>query len=161
MSTLYELSNEYLALLEMADDPDIEEEVWKDTLEGLGGELEIKADAYACVISEISGKKTTLKKEIDRLTAMYKACGNAEDRMKRSLEQVMIATGKTKFETELHKFSIQKNAPSLIIDNEEAVPLEFLVIKQEVNKTAIKDAIKAGETFEFAHLESSESLRIR
>lgn len=161
MATLYELSNEYLQLIEMADDPDIDEEAWADTLEGLEGELEMKADAYAVVIDEIKANKEKYKKEMDRINAMYKASDNAIDRMKRSLESMMISTGKTKFETELHKFNIQKNAPSLVIDNEQDIPLEYLVIKQEVNKTAIKDAIKAGETFEFAHLESSESLRIR
>lgn len=161
MSTLYELSNEYLMLLDMADDPDMDEQALADTLEGLGGELEIKADSYAVVIDEIKAKAEKYKKEIDRLNAMKKACDNTIDRMKKSLEAVMIATGKTKFDTEFHKFSIQKNAPSLIIDNENDVPIEYLVIKQEVNKNAIKDAIKAGTEFSFAHLESSESLRIR
>lgn len=161
MATLYELSNDYLALLDLADDPDIDEQAFMDTLEGIEGALEDKADNYAIVIDEIKAKAEKYKKEIDRLSGMKKACDNAVDRMKRSLENVMKATGKTKFDTELHKFSIQKNAPSLVIDDESKVPVHFLVVKEEINKTAIKDAIKAGEEITFAHLEQGESLRIK
>ena len=50
MSTLYELTADWLALMEMAEDPDIEEDVFMDTLEGIEGEIEIKADGYAKVI---------------------------------------------------------------------------------------------------------------
>ena len=47
MSTLYELTNDYLTLLDMAEDPDVEEDVLRDTMEGIEGEIEIKADGYA------------------------------------------------------------------------------------------------------------------
>lgn len=34
MNTLYELTNEYLQLLKMAEDPDVDEETLKDTMGG-------------------------------------------------------------------------------------------------------------------------------
>ena len=88
--------------------------------------------------------------------------------MKRSLEQAMIVTGKTKFKTELFSFGIQKNTPSVVLsfDDKDAaeidkLPDRFVKVTKTVNKTAIKDAINAGEDIGFAHLEQSESIRIR
>ena len=34
MQTLYELTNEYMMLLEMAEDPDVDPQAFEDTLEG-------------------------------------------------------------------------------------------------------------------------------
>ena len=45
--TMYELKGEYLLLQELADDPDTDAEVFRDTLEGLLGEIEEKAKGYA------------------------------------------------------------------------------------------------------------------
>ena len=47
---LYELSERYRALQEMVYDPEIDEETLKDTMEGLWGEIEEKADGYARII---------------------------------------------------------------------------------------------------------------
>ena len=38
--TLYNLTNDYMNLLELAEDPDIDEQAFMDTLEGIGGALE-------------------------------------------------------------------------------------------------------------------------
>lgn len=54
MNTLYELTGQYLELLEMLENDDgTEEQVIRDTLEGIDGELEIKADNYAEIIPEL------------------------------------------------------------------------------------------------------------
>lgn len=53
MATLYELTNDWLMLMEMAEDPDIEEDVFMDTLEGLDGAIEDKADGYAKLIRQL------------------------------------------------------------------------------------------------------------
>lgn len=161
MQTLYELTNEYMTLLEMAEDPDVDPDAFQDTLEGLEGEIEIKADGYAKIIKQLEMQMDGCANEIKRLQSVKKAYENNIQRMKDHLEASMIATGKTKFKTDLFSFGIQKNPASLVIDDEKVIPVEYLVIKQEANKSAIKEAIKAGEEFEWAHLEQTESLRIR
>ena len=65
MATLYEIAAEYMTLLDMAEE--IDEEVFKDTLEGIEGELEIKADNYAKVIAELENRAEGLDKESKRL----------------------------------------------------------------------------------------------
>lgn len=161
MSTLYELTGEYLTLLEMAMDEDIDPQALEDTLEGLSGEIEIKAENYMKVVKAVEMNINGCDAEIKRLQARKKTLEANTERIKKSLESAMKITGKVKFKTNLFSFNIQKNPPSLVIDDEKSVPPEFLIIKQEVNKTALKEAIKAGEEFEFAHLEQTEGLRVR
>ena len=47
MATLYELTEEYRQLLEMMEDDSVDPEVLQDTLEGVDGEIEAKADNWA------------------------------------------------------------------------------------------------------------------
>lgn len=161
MASLFDLTGEYLELLEMAQDPDIDPQALIDTMEGIDGEIEFKAEGYAKIIKEMESYADACANVIKVLQDKKRKYENNIDRMKKSLENSMRVTGKTKFKTALFSFCIQKNPASLVIDNEDLIPPEYLMIKQEVNKSALKDAIKAGETFEYAHLEQTESLRIR
>ncbi len=165
MANIYELTQDYLRLLEMAEDPELDPEVIADTFEGIEGELEIKAENYAKVMKNLEGDIAALKAEEERLAKKRKAIENNIKRMKGTLQEAMELTGKTKFKTELFGFSIQKNAPSVVIDAADIrdIPEDYLKFKEpEVDKTAIKNAINAGVDFEgLAHLEVSQSLRIR
>ena len=166
MSTLYQLTSEYMELLTLAEDPDTDPQAFADTLEGIEGAIEDKADGYAMVIRQIMADVTGLKAEIDRLTARKRAGENAIERMKEALQYSMQATGKTKFKTQLFSFGIQKNPEAAVVDETDLskIPERFLVRKEPtVNRKALKDAIKAGdeEAAKIAHLEQGESLRIR
>ena len=59
--TLYELGEQYRALLEMSED-EIPEDVLADTLDGLKGEIEAKADGICCLIKELSAGRTACGK---------------------------------------------------------------------------------------------------
>jgi hypothetical protein len=157
--TLYELTGEYLELLEMAESGEYDEQTLTDTLESLDGDIESKADNYAKIMKELEGRIDAYKKEIARMTERKRAIENNIIQLKNHLQSMMLVTGKIKFKTELFSFGIQKNPPSVIIDGE--VPEEFL-IRQEplVNKKAIKELLKEKE-LDFAHLEQCESLRIK
>lgn len=161
--TIYELSNQWQWLMELAEDPDTDPEVFKATMEALDGDIEDKADGYAKVITSITGDINLLKEEIDRLTARKRAAEANIKRMKETLQYAMEATDKRKFKTQLFSFSIQKNPVTVVIDNEEALPQEYLIEQApKIDKTALKDALKAGvDMGGICHLEQTESLRIR
>jgi len=161
MATLYELTGQYRELLELAESEELDKQLIADTLEGLDGEIEIKADGYAKVIRELEGKADLLKNEIERLSKRKSAIENNIKSMKEALQNVMFITGKTKFKTDLFNFNIQKNPPRLVIDKPEEIPEEYLIPQEpKINSKAIKDILKEKE-LPFAHLEQSESLRIR
>lgn len=161
MSTLYELTGEYLELLDLIEQRDFDEQLLADTLEGIGGEIEVKADGYAKVMLELSGRTDMLGQEISRLKSKKESIENSIKRMKQDLENSMRVTGKTKFKTELFSFGIQKNPASVHIDDPAAIPAEFLIPQDpKVDKAAIKKLL-IEEGVPWAHLEQSESLRIR
>ena len=165
MSSIYEITQDYLQILSMLEDPELDSQTLADTMEGIEGEFEIKAENYAKVMKNLEGDILAIKTEIDRLTAKKKALENNIKNMKSTLQTAMETTGKTKFKTELFSFNIQKNAPSVVIDLEDLSKLPSQFIKQreiEADKTAIKEALKRGENLDgIAHWEQGESLRIK
>lgn len=163
--TLYELTEDYMNLLALAEDPDIDEQAFMDTLDGIDGAIEDKAENYAKIMRQLEADAAACEAESKRLKNKSKTIENNIKRMKQALQFAMQATGKTKFKTQLFSFYIQKNSASVVMDEQyiENIPERFLVRKDpEINRKAIRDAINAGEDLEgLAHLESTESLRIR
>ncbi|MDD5851602.1 MAG: siphovirus Gp157 family protein [Galactobacillus timonensis] len=164
MATLYELSGEYLELLEMAEDPETDPQAFSDTLESLDWEFEDKADGYAKIIAQMSADSGAIGDEIKRLQARKKSMEGNIDRMKKSLQMAMETTGKRKFKTSLFSFGIQKNPPRVVMDAENLtdIPIDYLVPQDPtVDKKKIMAELKSGAALPFAHLEQDEGIRIR
>lgn len=162
--SIYELTEDYMNLLAMAEDPDIDEQAFMDTLEGIEGALEDKADGYAKVMKQLEANADGLDAEIERLQERKSLMAKNVDRMKSTLQKMMETTGKKKFKTELFSFNIQNNPPSLVMDSEdiEVIPMEYLVPQDpKIDKTKIKADIKAGKEITFAHMVTGRSLRIK
>lgn len=163
--TIYEITSDYLQLMQMMEDPDLDPQTLADTMEGIEGELEDKADNYARVMKNMEADLNGIKAEIDRLSTRKKTIENNIKRMNEALQFSMETTGKTKFKTELFSFGIRKNAPAVVMDEPyiENIPERFLKYSDPtINRSAIKEAIQSGEDLEgLAHLEQSTSLSIR
>ena len=71
--SIYELTEDYMNLLAMAEDPDIDEQAFMDTLEGIEGALEDKADGYAKVMKQLEANADGLDAEIKRLQEINEA----------------------------------------------------------------------------------------
>lgn len=160
MSTLYELTGEYLALMDLAEDAD--PDVLRDTLEGIEGEIEDKADNYAKVVRSLEGEVNALEEEIARLQSKRKVLVSNIQSIKSNLERCMIATDKKKIKTLLFSFNIQKNPPTVNIKDSSKIPEEFWKQKEpELDKAALKIFLKEHGNTEYAELVQGESLRIR
>lgn len=157
--TLYELTNEYLELLDMMQDPDVDPEVLQDTMEAVGGDLEVKADSYVIVMKELQAQADKFKNEIERLTKQKTSIENNIKRMKESLLTSMQAIGKDKLPTEHFKLSIANNGGLQPLKITGDVPEEYCKLEPDNNK--IREALKY-EKLDFAHLEErGVSLRVR
>ena len=165
MANLYEITQDYMTILAMMEDPELDPQTLADTMEAVEGELEVKAENYAKVIRNLEGDIAAIKGEVERLSAKKKTLENNIKNMKSALMMAMETTGKTKFKTELFSFGIRKNAPAVVMDEPyiENVPERFLKYSEPtINKSAIKEAIQNGEDLEgLAHLEQSESITIK
>ena len=158
---LYEITGEILELLTMAEDLELDQKMIRDTMEGLDFEFEEKAEAYAKVVKTLEMDIAGLDEEIQRMTKRKATIKNNIDRLKRSLEGAMIATGKRKFKTALFGFGIQKNPPSLNVLDESKIPDEFWIEQQpKLDKKAALAYVKENEV-DWAELSQTESLRIR
>ncbi len=163
MSTLYALTTEYKALMDLGDSSDPgDQQAFLDTLEGLDYEVGLKADAYASVMTMLSGKAAMVDAEIKRLTAIKKAIDGNVDRMKSALKNAMEAMDKTEIRTDLHTFKIVKNGGKLplIVDGE--VPELYIKYKPEVDNEHIRADLEAGANLDFAHFgERGTNLHIK
>lgn len=164
MSTIYEITGRLLQIIEMMEDPDMDPEVLKDTLESIEGELEDKIDGYGKVILQLESEIEAIQKEKKRLDAREKTLRSNIDRMKEIVKMSMIATGKKKIKSLLFSFSVAKNPVKMVIDDQTKIPALYYEVpepKPELNKTLLKENLKNGEIIEGVHLEQGESLRIK
>ena len=70
MSSIYELTGEYLELMNMLEDEEVDEQTIIDTLEALDGEIENKADNYAKIIRSLESDIDGISKENNRLNLL-------------------------------------------------------------------------------------------
>ena len=71
--TLRDLTTEYQALMDMLNQEEPDLQAISDTLEGLSGEIEEKADNVATMVKEYTYLSEALKNEADNLTQRAKA----------------------------------------------------------------------------------------
>lgn len=164
MLKLYEIAEEYMQLCEIAEDTDVDAQVFKDTLAGIEAELEVKADAYAVILTNLDNDVEKIDKEIERLTKMKKTLKSRSDFLKKNLTNTMLLMDKKKFKTDIHSYSIQKNAPSLNILNEAKIPEKYMIAQEPKldRKMLLADVKENPEAFkDIAETKQTENLRIR
>ena len=164
MTSLYELSGQYLALSELADDPNMPPEALQDSLEGLEGAIEVKAQALLQVVAGMEGDTGAIDAEIKRLQTRKSVITNRANRLRQYLFENMQATGISKISCPLFAITLAKGRPMVEVIDAELIPDNY--IKTTVTKSPIKadilKALKAGESVPGCALgESKQSLRIR
>lgn len=164
---IYDLTSEYINLLAMAEDPDVDIDELSSAMDEINGEIGDKADGYAFVVQRINSDIDSISAEIKRLQERKKAFEARAERIKETLMKSMNAIGRKKIQTANHTFTVAKNGgkiPVVISPFATAndVPDEFRNVKYDFNKDAIREALEAGEILDFAELgERGESLRIK
>lgn len=151
MSTLFEITNEFRALYEMATEDD---EAFADTLESLEYDLVEKSGGYVAVIQQLEmeqAKAEELSKMFRDKAAVRK---NNIKRMKDALMKAMDATNKTEIDTGTFVLKIKKNGglQPLVIDDPTAVPDGMTKITIEPDKDKIRKFVKENKC-DWAHLE--------
>lgn len=141
---------------------------WFDTLTGIEGEFDLKAENIACYIKQLDGELEMLKKEKAAFEKRRKSKENQLDSLKKYLLDCMKKTNRTKIDMPKAKISIRNNTESVKISNEDKFVSwadknykSLLRYKPDINKTAIKDALKKGEKIPDAVLERKQSLIIK
>lgn len=144
-------------------------QAWFDTLEGIEGEFEVKAENVAQYIKSLKAMEADLKEEEAKLNRRRKVYTRKIENMVTYMKNCMLMMNLKKVETSKAKITLRNNAPSLVITDEG----KFIDMLQEhgrddllkytapaINKAEVKKLIKNGEQFEGARLEASQSLTI-
>ncbi len=123
-------------------------------------ELAEKSANYGLVILSNQADSNAIDAEIKRLKAMKDAIDSATDKLKEAISFAMLSHELTEVKTPLVKMSFRKSE-SVHITNENELDAKFFEYKPTVNKTAIKQAIKAGELVAGAELITKDNLQIK
>ena len=115
---LYEIAKEYQAFLDAVEAGEIPEEAIGDTLDGIVGEFDQKADNIACAIKGYVAEADALKKEEGALRDRRDSKMRKADQMKHYLSEQMQKMGKKKLETERNLLSFRRST-ALVIEDEE------------------------------------------
>lgn len=163
---LYEIANDYLALMQAIDDEEIPEEAIADTLEAITGEIEVKADNIACLLKNIDADVKAIKEEEKRLAERRKAKEKAHERLKQYLSDVLQRTGINKIETARNNISFRKSESVEVDESFIAWAVEYRddLIKfgePTADKTAIKKALKDGAEIVGAQLVVNQNIQIK
>lgn len=159
MSSLYELVGDWRRLQLMAEDDEVDAEALVDTMEGIAGELEIKAGNYVKIIRQIEADADMYLDEAARLKDKAEKALNKAKRMKEALMMAMQQTGFDQggIKTDIATIKISGNGGlrPLVIDDQ--IPDQFMkMVPQPDNKSIrahLEELEKAGLECTWAHLE--------
>lgn len=167
--TLYEISDTYRAFMAALDAGEIPEDAIGDTLDGIEGAFDDKADSIACLIKELRLEAAGIKTEADNLTARARRAQAKADRLQSYLLYHMQAMGKTKIATARNDLSLRKGPRACKIEDE-ALALSWLemhhmedCIKREVSirKRELLARMKDGDEIPGAHMEQDVILQVK
>jgi hypothetical protein len=143
---------------------------WFDTLDAIEGEFDIKAENIACFIKQLEGDLELIKKQKAAFERRRKVKENQLERMKDYLLECMNKSKRSKIDMPKAKITVKNNAESAKFDSEkDFIKMcmskgldDYLRYKDpEINKMAVKSALKSGQIIPGARLGRTQSLVIK
>lgn len=148
------------------DNGEIDENIWRDTLESLDGEIEDKLDAMEYVMEGYENDLAVLEKEEERLKEVVKNKKATENRIK-SLKGFMAyfldQAGKKRLATDNHIYSIRNLKAS--VETNDDLPDEYIVehtkVERKPDKNRLYKELKAGAEIPGAWLKANRKAVIK
>jgi hypothetical protein len=164
MTALYLLANEYRAAAMTLADMDLDAQTIADTLEGLSGDLEVKAQNVALMCRGMEANAEACKQWAKEAADRAKAIEARAARLRDYLQRCMEATGIQKIEGPGVALSFRKST-AVAIDEPALIPAEYMRTPEPPpaapDKASIAAALKAGKDVPGARLEQRQTLQIR
>ena len=169
---LFKIEQEYKALQQLTEEiefnPETGEiidnsELIKQLFDELSNDkLEVKLENIMYIIKELEVSQTALKDEAKRLNEKAKVLENRALRLKEMIKNVMIVSNQDKIKTDKFSFLV-RTVEKWDYDhiNLFALDSDFVIVKQEIDKTKIKEFVKAGGTIDGLRISEDTSLTVR
>lgn len=165
MTSLYVLANEYRVVANTIEDMDLPAESIRDTLEGLAGDLEAKAANVAMVVRNLETTISAIAEAEEQMQLRREALENRVGSIKEYIKENMITSGINVISCPYFVLKIQNNPPSIVIDNLDAVPVEYInppkLLPQSPNKRLMLEVMKDGKDIPGARLIQNKRLVIK
>lgn len=163
MNTLYDITLQYREMLEKmldtaSEDGEVDEQVMHELTQTQDA-LEVKAENCAAMYLEIDSEVERIKRFEGKIKTRRERLQNRRDRLKEYIDRNLTAAQIERIEGEFVNISYRKSE-KVEIDNEAEIPEEYWRVTKEPDKTAIKQALKAGISMG-AHLEPTKSIQIK
>jgi hypothetical protein len=166
MSTsLYVLAAEHRMAAEKLTDMDIPEEVVRDTLESISGDLETKAVSVAQFVRNLEATADQIKTAEKAMADRRKAIENRAENVRKYLLDNMVMAGIQKIECPYFKLAVRDNPVSVVIDEPALIPVNYMTDPAPPppapDKKLIKQAIEDGFEVPGARLARGKRLEIK
>lgn len=165
MTSLYQLTAEYIALETKLNDSNFDLVTIADTLESATGDIETKAINVAMFIQNRKATITAMKEAEKNMADRRKSLEVQDENMIEYLMTSMVRCGISKIESPYLSLKLQQNPPSVVIDDEALIPADYFVQPETpppaLSKALIKQAIADGYVVPGARLEQKQRLVIR
>lgn len=164
MNDIFDVVGEYKQVFEMLTDPEVDEQTVLDTLEGLMGEIEVKAEGLVSIIDRLEMEQDACKKHEDMWHQRRMVRENNIKRIKQMIVKVMDELGVNDIQAGDVKLHVQNagGVLPLIVDENATVPERFTKLTIENDNELIRKALNDGEELPFARFGNrSRTLRIK
>lgn len=165
MTALYELAHDYRNAADKLADLDLDPQTIEDTLESLSGDLEVKATNTAMLIRNLEASAAAIGDAEAQMAARRKALENRAKRIKDYVLANMMVAGIQKIECPYFKLAVRDNPAAVEVYEPGLIPANFMRQPDPpppaVDKTAIKEALKAGQDVPGCKLTVGKRLEIK
>lgn len=164
MTALYLIATEYRNAAEQLANLDLDPQTVADTLEGMSGELEVKAQAVGAMVRSIEADAAAIKQWAADAQERAKAVQARADSLREYLRSNLEACGIQKIEGPGIVIGWRKSS-AVVIDEPGLIPSEYMRTPEPPppapDKKAIGEALKAGTAVPGAHVETRKNLQIK
>ena len=162
---LYQLAAQHRGLEALADAGDMPEEVIRDTLEGLEGDIADKVRSVAHMIRHLETIAKAIKDEAKAMQDRASRVQNRADSVREYLLFNMLAMNKSKLDYPEFSVAVRDNPVAVVLEPGALFPGEFMrqppVPEMEPDKKAIKAALESGREIDGARLQRGQRIEIK
>ena len=155
--TLYQINEQIQKAIELGFDPETGEILDASALEQLQMDRDVKIENICLYIKDLTAEAKALADEAKALSERKERSAKKAESLKNYLQAMLDGQ---KWKSSKAAVSYRKTQ-SVVVDDINALKPEFLRVKTEPDKTAIKEVLKAGFDVAGAHLEERQSMSIK
>lgn len=165
MTALYVLAGEFRQAADQLADLDLDEQTVADTLESMGGDLEVKASNVAMFARNLEATAAAIKEAEAQMAQRRKAIEKRAENVRAYILRCMESAGIKKIDSPHLSLTIKANPPSVDVFDPAQIPEHLMRQKPppppEPDKTAIKAVLSIGQEVPGARLVKGSRLEVK